>query len=167
VAVCILQKGVATLWLGVLAARLFLFPSRQPKKTMLKTPCRNCGTNIEHEDWMSNTEAKCPACGQKTLLAAESPKETTEIQRELKIVRDRETIRRVARKFKSAAIWFCIFAAIGFVFAIVIALPESDETQQFEIIVCGVSISGSCLAAAGWLYLMAQIIHIRANTYKD
>jgi DNA-directed RNA polymerase subunit RPC12/RpoP len=43
----------------------------------LKLPCRHCGTNIEHEDWQSGSEVKCPACGQRTILSPDLKRNPT------------------------------------------------------------------------------------------
>src|SRR5580704_12467606 len=95
----------------------------------LKTPCRHCGTNIEHEDWMSGTEVKCPACGQMTLLAQESPVTASEILKQSGLQRNRNAIRTTAERFKNAAVWLCILAAIAFCLAILYAVNQDDKTD--------------------------------------
>jgi DNA-directed RNA polymerase subunit RPC12/RpoP len=133
----------------------------------MKIPCRHCGVNIEHEEWMSGTEVKCPACGQKTLLAPSLAQEASEIQKESKISREREIIRIVARKFKTAAINMCILAAIAIVFGILLLITGSEENYHAELGIGLFSVAGAFLGIAGWLYLICQIIHIRANTHRD
>jgi hypothetical protein len=139
---------------------------------ILKVPCRNCGVNIEHEDWMANNEAKCPACGQMTLLAPIHIN-SGDITRE-KILQDArrnwegkdissKEIRKKSERFRRDAFWSLVLAGIAFIGAILGAANENDS---------GLAII--CLAACGgflclwfWFYLLAQIIHIRANTAKE
>jgi hypothetical protein len=68
VAVCILPRGVAALYVGVPVARLFSFRFNQKKKMTSKIPCQQCGVNIEFDLENANQFVDCPSCNQKTRL---------------------------------------------------------------------------------------------------
>ena len=135
----------------------------------LKVPCRSCGVNIEHEEWMSGSEVKCPDCQKMTLLLPLGiDKKHEAVLREAKarqtgIDAPAKDIRVVASRFGGMAIIMLVLAGAAFAFA-VLAMAEDSNSDAW--IPC-VGICSGFLGAASWLYLIAQIIHIRANTAKE
>jgi hypothetical protein len=70
-------------------------------------------------------------------------------------------IRRQAGSFSLLAIILFILAVFVFLSSCADHIGDSDHAGPV-----GYIISGSLISLALWLYLVAQIIHIRANTEK-
>jgi hypothetical protein len=76
-------------------------------------------------------------------------------------------IRRRAEIMATFSVWFI---GLGIAGMVVTAVVAGDENMLDEVAldwIVGSAISGSLAAIGLWLYLVAQIVHIRANTHKD
>jgi hypothetical protein len=149
----------------VLAARLF-FAFKQPKKTMTsKIPCQECGVNIEFDIEDANQMTPCPACGNQMRLTV--PVKHLKMFGKAKGSRvPGSEIKRNAERFEGIAL--LVLCLGGFSTLLTIgAVTNVDQDRQFQYLIIGCSASGSLFALAVWLYLLAQIIYIRANTQKD
>jgi hypothetical protein len=143
----------------------------------LKAPCRQCGVNIEYDDWMSGSEAKCPACNQMTYLGPEiaaplakdlrSRIVEKELNRAARSKTDSGKIRNRADSFSNFTMWLCILAVISVLGGGLVGVIHADSDNALEYFVIGLGIGTFLLGTALWTYLLAQIIYIRANTTKD
>jgi hypothetical protein len=76
------------------------------------------------------------------------------------VVEDRrEAIRRQARGFTGAAIFIFIIGIVALFSGLCTPVQNSDSATVWIVM-------GACFGLAVWLYLIAQIIHIRANTER-
>jgi hypothetical protein len=90
-------------------------------------------------------------------LPGSVPKDDFMRERNLALVRGH--IKNRADRFAIAGILAGVFSCIVLLFAIFHSIAGDDAVGMYAC-------AGSLLALAFWLYLIAQIIHIRANTEK-
>jgi len=116
---------------------------------MLKIICPGCGQKIEAPDGARNQRIKCPTCENEFVGDPEKPRSFSKV----------DDIRNTAGNFRALAIFF---ALVGVFFLVVsgICLLANDSG------VSGVYIGCSLIGFSLWLYLIAQVMHIRANTHK-
>ena len=70
-------------------------------------------------------------------------------------------------KIRSLAVWFTVAAVLlAIVGALILIFSVLSGIAAIEWNVGGFILAGSLMAAAFWLFLLAQVIHIRANTAK-
>lgn len=120
-----------------------------------KCPCEKCGVNIEFPITDAGETVKCPDCGQLTCLVIKSANPT------------RNKLHFHAERFVTAA-WILLILA-GIVTGITIlfcCLTDSDDHRTTALLYGG-AVVGACLSVAAVLYVIGQIIHIRANTQRD
>jgi hypothetical protein len=77
VASCIFSQGVVTLYVGVRAARLFLFlcAGKEFLSDYITCACEHCGNNIEFESSHVDEMVACHHCQCETHLRKEPPKQ--------------------------------------------------------------------------------------------
>jgi hypothetical protein len=146
-------------------------------KATIKFECPGCGQPMDGDAELEFQKVTCPTCAneffpkpQQIVAPGKTPprpniqpaqstpptsafRQPTEIE---KIELRRQKIRRQASSFTFVAILFVI---IGLVLEILCILdPNSSGGSSYSI--------AGCFGAALWFYLVAQIIHIRANTEK-
>jgi DNA-directed RNA polymerase subunit RPC12/RpoP len=137
--------------------------------------CSHCGEAFEQ-----NIEGKtslCPHCGQETLNYSPRPKterlpEPEKESESSKILND-----PIRNKIKDLREWANNVALVGIACALIGLLAglitvcmvtgANSEGESSKAAVIGFPVMGGFLAAAFWIYMIAQIIHIRANTLKD
>lgn len=127
----------------------------------LKTPCQSCGVNIEHDDFMSGTETQCPSCNAITVLAvAASRKSAANVA-----ASEAERVRRSAKGTMRTGHIIVVLGLLAIAAGVLISLGDTghDAGDAATFMVIGASLIGS----AFWIYLIAQIMHIRANTTRD
>jgi DNA-directed RNA polymerase subunit RPC12/RpoP len=120
--------------------------------------CPHCSHIIETSDELLGTEVDCPGCGKKVLLFYEHAKiPQPEPEPLLPPLARQQKIRRQAVVLEGIAALF----VMGGLFLIILFFlsPEMGIPNLSWI-------SGALLGAALWFYLLAQIVHIRANTEK-
>lgn len=148
--------------------------------TVIKFECPGCGQPMEGESEAEFQQCKCPTCGNEffpksiKILPTENPgknpmpKSTLESPKNpasagsaqvqaWKLNHQRDAIRRTANGFTYVAVLFAILGLVAFL----IALLGMGDVQA------GIGPWFACAGFWGsalWIYLIAQIIHIRANT---
>jgi hypothetical protein len=135
---------------------------------IIKFACPHCQQPMEGEDTLYGQFINCPGClrdfapiapASPAITAKPAPRPPAAAQLDL---RDRvDDLRRQGSAFTAVAV--ILFALAAFIcFATFIThLGDSDHDSA-----TGYIASGSLLSLSLWLYLVAQIIHIRANTEK-
>ena len=139
-------------------------------KTEFRTVCPACQQPIEMPLAETSRPVSCPACQHFFTPLPPDPRppgirlspekiELVEKLRADELKQHIAKIRRNASVFTGLAAFFGFMATLMFVLALIAALAR--ETSGPPSVVVG-GLSGIAL----WLYLIAQIIHIRANTEK-
>jgi len=132
-------------------------------------------------------QAKAPAAGEYTSWteylaspeskkAAPTPSTLEEVSAAIKLNAEQlaqlesrrvEAIASHAEKIHDTAEKFVLLAALMFIPAGILLLVSLTDATTENGLPVGLMIGmGGCLAASLWLYLIAQVIHIRANTEK-
>lgn len=142
----------------------------------MKFSCPACNQHIEAPEEMNGQTIVCPDCGLNfTALKSkyQKPSETSEksfsttakvrspVQEQLT---ESAQISKRAASFSKGAGFALFVSAICFIIAIYV-LAFSDSGAQENAILFAV-ISGSALMVAFMLYLLAQLLHIRAALKK-
>jgi predicted nucleic acid-binding Zn-ribbon protein len=129
--------------------------------------CQHCGKVFEAEI-VSKTEL-CLHCGKETsvLFVAEAPAPPSNPTRKAaaRAAGTPDGLRLHADNIGLAAIICLILAGIVFVATAITTIDASQETAA-HYWANGLSIAGSLCSLAVALYVIAQIVHIRANTLK-
>ena len=143
--------------------------------TIAKCKCQHCEQNIEFETSHAGESVACPNCGMDTLLFSASlmqpvrPKSASKSQAaaQTQIAKPEadRAIRSVADNFKYAAIFCCILAGIAF--GVTVMASMANNFNGSDNLMTGGSITGALLSIAGWLYIISQLVHIRANTHPE
>lgn len=156
----------------------------------LKFDCEACGQSVaiddaefeptsESDSKIYGQECDCPHCGKKTRVwkwkrlfdkSQDSPKSQLETPRGYVVTSpDKNIIRRHAEVLVLIAKWFAGFAGLGLLITCAVASEQDSDSSNggYTAWIIGCIISGSFLLIAFWLYLVGQIVHIRANTQKD
>lgn len=152
----------------------------------IKFDCESCGESIVIDDSQfeptNETEARiygqelgCPHCGKKTRALKLKP-----IFGKTPIVPDpswqgipdrpKPMTRSIRRRAENLAIFSAWFIGLGIAGMVITVFVAGNENMQDEVArdwIIGSVFSGSLAAIGLWLYLVAQIVHIRANTHKD
>ena len=118
--------------------------------------CPVCSQPIETDEATARSGVVCPGCGQGFIPDGYKPAERagmTSLDRELQ--RRRAKIQAQARSFTRLAVAFFLLAALLAFCALVLDWPSKTWL-----------VAGSLLGVALWLYLVGQVIHIRANTER-
>ncbi len=134
--------------------------------------CPNCKRPMSGDKALLGVMINCPDCrepffpvskGEQSVRedADELPEKTRRMA-EQKEFHHREAIGRI----RSLAWGFTVGAIILAAIAIIIALGSAFTSISGESSGNGFFIAGAFLGAALWLFLIAQIIYIRANTEK-
>jgi hypothetical protein len=145
-------------------------------KTTLQATCPHCQAAIEYPVAQSGQFRTCEECRGALRLppaptAPEPPPQSAaaEVPWYAKnpppAMPEAQRIRKTAERFVNAAqmvFTFCIGIAVlvGF-------LAMSGTLQIGGAFAVGFGIFASFASLAGWLYLVAQVVHIRANTTPD
>lgn len=139
--------------------------------------CGNCGQPIAFPPESNNTWATCPTCSATTLLLAPEPEsgETARATTEPKpppvpkpTSKEEELRQRINRLvemsdlFVGAAKWCVALAGVAVMIGIIIATQE-NKVDDFLV---SLGIAGGVIGTSIWLYLVGQIIQIRANTER-
>lgn len=140
--------------------------------TLIKCKCQHCDQNIEFEAAAAGRAVNCPGCGMETQLFDRSAKTIPRLGAQQRLPKPgptpKQRIKATAKRFTSAAIASLIFAGVSCLMAaIVISSPAVESGDVDTAVVFSASVVSVFLGAAGWFYLIAQIIHIRANTEKE
>lgn len=118
--------------------------------------CQHCGRSFEYE--AADKSAICPECGKETLAAA-ARVNATQTQDEIAELR-----------FRAKLLNWCACGLLALsvaVPAIVYAANFNGVGNHYDNLRSGsLVIAGTLATGAAWLFFMAQIIHIRANTHK-
>ncbi|HZF01029.1 MAG TPA: hypothetical protein VE344_03950 [Methylomirabilota bacterium] len=132
--------------------------------TFLKCACQHCGVNIEFPADYTETMRECPKCGKMTALKPPPPKiriEAPENYRRPAYPEEKES-----ERIRSMAVGALVISIISLViggFFILVGLNENYQEKEIE----ECSIGSALIAGAVWIFMISQIIHIRANTTKD
>ena len=132
-----------------------------------KCRCQTCGVNIEFDVENAGTLAPCPACGAQTRLQitkqpqfqpAPTPK-PVEVP-----LTEAERVRRRAEQFSSGARIIVLFGVLIAAFCFCFVTQLGTTNLELGAIIAGF---GMFVIGVGlWVYLIAQILHIRANTLR-
>jgi len=106
---------------------------------------------------MSHTFVTCPNCVAPFMVQSQNAHAA--IQKETSTRTRAESIRNQAGRFTVAAGLFC---GIG----LFVTLVSACKTINGDGAGSGFIVAASLIGASLWLYLIAQIVHIRANTEK-
>ena len=132
-----------------------------------KCRCQTCGVNIEFDVENAGTLAPCPACGAQTRLQitkqpkfqpAPTPKPVEVPLTELERIRPRAEFFTYGAKICAfigvilVAFSFCVFTQLG--------------TSDLHAGLAMAGIGFSLISSGFGFYLIAQILHIRANTLR-
>ena len=117
--------------------------------------CQHCGKTFEAEI-VDKTEF-CPHCGKETAIQVAPPSLPGYGHSDAEI-----HVRSHARVLTGLAVTLMCLAFILMVAGV--AFYSNDPKQAAAVWLW--SIGGGMAGAAAWLYLVAQIVHIRANTMK-
>jgi len=121
---------------------------------MIKFECRHCSQPIEAPDEMSGMEVDCPGCARKVVVREKKNSGVMAL-----IHRSRaENIRRNANILSAIAGLLAILGMLDVILSI-IAIKSGEAGWSLLSV-------GALFGAALWFYLIAQVVHIRANTEK-
>lgn len=128
-----------------------------------KCKCQHCDQNIEFEQSAAGKSVTCPSCELETVLFIRSnyhPPAPAKIAH--------SNLRSIAERFISAANLCCALTVLaGIVTFLAFIGKLSDGGEWFTTIAIGASVASGLLGTAAGLYLIGQIVHIRANTEKE
>jgi hypothetical protein len=131
--------------------------------------CQHCGHDFETE--VDGKTAICPACQKETPINAPLPKPKAIHQpgrmptATLPVI-ESVAIREKAEIIEGVSIVFMGLGIIGLLFSfIAIGMANTDNDARNAFTAC--MVCASLLTIGIWAYLIAQIVHIRANTHKD
>jgi rubredoxin len=130
--------------------------------TTIKIYCPKCGAAVEVDESAADG-VLCQGCGYDFAEAA--PLERTVVPAPQLISTD--TLRRGHQTTRARAESFEVWSVLACVGAFLLLIAGGfllSVGSEWGIVM--LSIAGAVMGLAGWLYLMAQIIHIRANTEK-
>lgn len=131
--------------------------------------CQHCGHDFEAE--VDGKTTICQACQKETPINAPQPKPKAIVKPvplpAARLPRVESTaIRNKAKIIEAVSLWFMVLGIAGLLWSFFVAATgntENDAQDAFRAcIVCA-----SLLTIGIWFYLIAQIVHIRANTHKD
>jgi len=145
----------------------------------LKIQCQHCGHICEAE--VEGKTVICPACQKETEVREVPPLPNPKIEtngspppigtflklHSFLLPMGTAKIRETADNFAIGSLLLIAFSLTGLLITFLIALGSNDEADATHAWIVGGSISGSLFTAGAWGYLVAQIIHIRANTDKN
>ena len=133
-----------------------------------KCQCRKCGQELEFNAEEIGGSAACPNCGNETPLFVPENGTTRRAQMGAIKINEPGKVQRLANRFAHVAAILFLFSGIAFLFTVLIAASTWNyPNDPVPALIIGGSITGTLLMAAAWLYLLAQVIYIRANTQKD
>ena len=142
----------------------------------MKLLCPKCGADGTHSAIVEGL-VKCPGCEEwfappRPEPPPVVPRPPEEIERVEKArtawdaasaarqqAERAEKIRSNANAFTGLAAFFGVIATLAFLLALIIGRGGENSGPSFSLV-------GALVAIALWLYLIAQLIHIRANTEK-
>lgn len=133
---------------------------------VIKVQCPFCAQPVELPRADAERGLNCPSCfrffqASDRIAPDEAPRPAGSHPPELSLPQRCEKIRRQANFFCGFALIWLIGAALALLIGIEHGLHTSDDIGGVPLIVMC-----SFLVTAFWCYLVAQIIHIRANTEK-
>jgi predicted RNA-binding Zn-ribbon protein involved in translation (DUF1610 family) len=120
----------------------------------MQTECVQCHAPIEVPDDRAGEKFKCPACAAATPITASK---SDELVARRDLLERREKIRAKAAKFEAGAAVFLFLAVIIFGTSLASSVNAESGSRSY-----GFSLAS--LAGCFLSYLIAQAIHIRANT---
>jgi len=140
---------------------------------MIKFECR-CGQAIEAPDELLGEQVQCPTCKEKFWPEKFLPAPPQKPSAATKPAINRfnhpalrapepvtaEKIKRQARSFERLSFCLVFLGALVLILEIVASIGQSGIGSVFWLVI------GSLFVTAFWVYTVAQIIHIRANTEK-
>ena len=156
--------------------------------TLIKIYCPKCSGEIEGDELTFSQLVLCPHCGHEfepsangfmptekaTPVIMPAPQRTAPmyvpqaLTPEMQITRHRKKIRSRADNFTNIAIGFLILSGLALVAWAIAGYTSSQMTapdQDDAAAMAGAEmVFGFCMKAAAGCYLIAQVIHIRANT---
>jgi len=150
-----------------------------------KCNCQTCGQPIAFPPELHNTPIECPHCTAETLLLIPpaapttppaqpkpTPPKTTAASATPVLSPEEQQLRKVINDLVGKADLFsnastlCMVLA-GLIFVITLLAAAVNQNSEVEgIFIIGFSAVAGAISCAIWLFLAAQIIHIRANTEK-
>ena len=135
--------------------------------------CPGCGQTIETAETSQFELVKCPTCQReffpvKTRLvrpapaAPPTPSEVPTVDRSLSVFppTESEKVRRQAESFSAAASLCVVIGVLALLIGIGLSVGEGTGGGLSWLVMC------AAFGLALWLYLVAQIIHIRALLSK-
>ena len=132
----------------------------------VKFDCPSCGQPIETAEVEARRGLNCPSCYKfftpKIPASAPEPNAIPDVEAKhlAKLKNRREQIRTSAELCSLFAKITFFLGLASLVISLFVVFGEGNPTIGF---ILGASLIGT----AFWLYLIAQIIHIRANTLND
>jgi hypothetical protein len=145
------------------------------KTTLLQAACPHCQAAIEYPVAQSGQLHTCAQCGGALQLppAPQTPPPIPEP--EAARGTEAQRIRHTAENFANAAkVVFALGIGIAILAffasmnqATVDNFTQGQQSKGGGVFTIPAGICGSFAALAGWLYLAAQVLHIRANTTPD
>jgi DNA-directed RNA polymerase subunit RPC12/RpoP len=139
-------------------------PAPESAKPEFGYECPKCRRTFFGKMALPNESVSCPNCGAtfppppRPVLAPQNDLMAALVRREL--TKGREKIRNQADWFTVAAALFCVIGLLIGLASLAQAISGEEGAGRWFIVAA--SLIGSSL----WFYLIAQIIHIRANTEK-
>ena len=121
--------------------------------SFVRYECSGCGVPIKSSKSIAEAGVECPKCGVKFVpekyLPPKSPKATLSYH-----------VEQTAKRFIIAAGACLVAMCISFFVALV-----NSESSADVLVWC--IVAGGCLSLAGFFYLIAQIVHIRAELVRN
>jgi len=138
---------------------------------MIKVECSHCGQTLEGPDELASVRLlDCPTCGNSfkpVLPLPSATKEMSELAAAQALRVESAKIRKRARETTCAAIFLAALGLLG-IFAALSSISSAMESSDTNAHASPADwiFAGACFGSALALYLIAQVIHIRANTHR-
>ena len=137
----------------------------------IKFACSHCGQSIEAPAAMRGKEIDCPGCWRKvtvceSLSAGElsASKENTKSEAAVEAQPGPDRLRDIAGTFEVVARWLMVIGCLALGFFLLCAVAAlADESNR---VVWPVYVGAAAFGFAMWLFLMAQLMYIRAALEK-
>ena len=142
-----------------------------PNEDTINFACSDCGQSIEAPAAMLGNQIDCPGCWRKVtvlegLSASElsASKENTKSEAAVEAQPGPDRLRDIAGTFEVVARWLMVIGcfAIGF-FVLCAVAALADESNR---VIWPAYIGAAAFGFAMWLFLMAQLMYIRAALEK-
>jgi hypothetical protein len=121
--------------------------------------CQHCGQTFEAEI-VDKTEF-CPHCGKETAVVPAQVDRPVDVGAgNLEDIRERANTLTVV-----AIVLMCLGVLLVLAGIMLMAGERPGDSRQSAAVLC-LGLGGGMTGASAWLFLLAQIVHIRANTLK-